>query len=269
MCVPAWEGSNKPTPWLHPVIWCTAWCHCGHTPLLSTSLMETKAVNTALMRSYALMQVGCMGCYWLDILCANDRMYGVFFLKSLSTDACWFHLVFVVSAYISSHASTQRLIPSSDCPHSVTSSGFQHFFPHSICEKLPVAFYSSVWPTVEPESAEKRSIYPQRWMLAPSKWTIRKEHNLRRDRRVMEHSLKPFCIHWLKGLRHWGHVWENNCNKDRRISRFMCSRNGGKEPRCSVRRLLIANDNMENDAGGSAAMFLCVWDGRGVFLVWM
>lgn len=127
MCVPAWEGSNKPTPWLHPVIWCTAWCHRGHTPLLSTFLMETKAVNAALMRSYALMQVGCMGCYRLDILCASDRMYGVFFLKSLTTDACWFHLEFVVSAYISSHASTQRLVPSSDWPRSVTSSGFQHW----------------------------------------------------------------------------------------------------------------------------------------------
>lgn len=67
---------------------------------------------------------------------------------------------------------------------------------------------------------------------------------------------------------HWGHVWENNCNKDRSISRFMCSRNGGKEPRCSVRQLLIANDEHEHGKrcwGKCCYVFMCVrWGCLGV-----
>lgn len=125
-----------------------------------------------------------------------------------------------------------------------------------LCEKLPVAFFSSVWPTVEPEPAEKRSIYPQRWMLAPSKWTIRKEHNLRRDKRVMEHSLNPLgFIDWRCALRPClrGQLQSGQEQVD------LCAAGmGERNPCCSVRQLLIAIDNMESDAEGSAVMFLCV-----------
>lgn len=178
MCVPAWEGSNQSTPWLHGIIWCTAWCHHEHTPLLPTSLMETEGVDSALMRSDGLMQVECKGCYWLDISCTSDRIYLWCILFKLLDHRCM--LVFIRCATL-------------PAPWHHQDSNTESL---SLCEQLPV------WPRFEPEPVEKRSIYPQRWMLGPSKWTIRKEHHLRRNRRVMEHSLNPpSVIDWRHALR--------------------------------------------------------------------
>lgn len=49
---------------------------------------KLKVVHAALMRSYALMQVECMGWYWFDILCTTDRMYSWCFLSKILVHRC-------------------------------------------------------------------------------------------------------------------------------------------------------------------------------------
>lgn len=143
MCVPAWEGSNKPTPWLHRIIWCTAWCHIGHTRLFSTSLMETKRVDAALMRRYDLMEVECMGCYWLGIMCTNDRMYLWCFLSKILVHGSMLVSSGVCSFCLNhSPASTRCLVPSPDIirvlimSHSVYVRNYQLLFTHLSDQQL-------------------------------------------------------------------------------------------------------------------------------------
>lgn len=50
--------------------------------------METKRVDAALMRNYGLMLVECVGCYWLDVMCTNDRMYLWCFLSKVLVIWC-------------------------------------------------------------------------------------------------------------------------------------------------------------------------------------
>lgn len=203
MCVPAWEGSNKPTPWLHRIIGCTAWCRCGHTRLFPTTLMETKWVDASLMRNYGLMLVEWVGCYWLDVMCTNDRMYLWCFLSEVLVHRRMFGFIWVCSftsspiLWLSPFHDVIRVQLMS---HSVYVRNYQLLFIHPPDQQL------------NQNQLKRRVFVYNDGCLHPVSGPLGK-NTTSEETEGWWSTASPLLHSLIEGMR-WGHVGGNNCNKD-------------------------------------------------------